>query len=178
MLSKGHLADDSIDRDLSLLLERLDGRLGRCPEDTVDGAGIVAERLQGFLQVPHCRIVRAFPQNRFSHRTPPFCKSSFGGPRADGARHDGPPATADGSPDGDGAPKPNSTQPAGAASNASDARAYDSTALSGRHRHRRIRRPVGRTQYYRRRWCSERSSAGPGRLAPSGRVSDSRKINK
>src|ERR671921_3033909 len=65
------LADDAVDRDALLLLERADGRLGGGPELAVDGARVVVGLLQRLLQLADRGPARAALQQRFCHGTVP-----------------------------------------------------------------------------------------------------------
>src|SRR4029450_6652058 len=54
----GDAADNPIHGDFPRLLEGFDRARGSCAEGTVDGAGIVSQRLEGLLKVANVRAAR------------------------------------------------------------------------------------------------------------------------
>src|SRR5258708_18948545 len=63
----GHPADDSVRRDFASLLEGFHGAFRARAKDAVDRAGIVAQSLEGLLQVSHRGAVQSALQNRYVH---------------------------------------------------------------------------------------------------------------
>ena len=62
-----HAADNPVHGDFPRLLESFDRTRGSCAESTVDGAGIMSQRLERLLKVANVGAARPLLQDGFSH---------------------------------------------------------------------------------------------------------------